>query len=319
MTALPGEHGWSADALFKKALVYVQKMEEHSVDDWEYGFWASLSLEFLCRAAVAKISPTLLAAIDKKNWRSVHYALGGPRSSIKFVPKSADISDVFEILAELVPGFTASHAFCIEFTGRRNAELHSGSLEFQGLETGSWLPRFYAASKTLLASMGKDLKDLFADPATAVQLIAASEDDAAKSVNRDIKAYSVVWSGKTADEQAAASAAATAWASREKGHRAECPACHNIGLVRGAPQGAVGTTIKDDEIVEKQTVIPSSFECVACGLKISGLAKLVACGLGNTFTATSTSTPAEFFGLYTEDDITEARDTGPQFDDDYNE
>jgi hypothetical protein len=85
------------------------------------------------------------------------------------------------------------------------------------------------------------------------------------------------------------------------------------------PQGAVTTKVHEDEIIQKQTVIPSLFVCIACGLKVAGLSKLVACGLGNAFTATSTSSPAEFFGLYTEDDIAEARASTPDFEDDYNE
>ena len=43
--------------------------------------------------------------------------------------------------------------------------------------------------------------------------------------------------------------------------------------------------------------------------------------MGNAFTETSTSSAAEFFGLYTEDDMEEARTSGPDFgfDDDNNE
>lgn len=317
MTAFPGEHGWSEDALFNKALVYVQKMEQHNADDWEYGFWSSLSIEFLCRAAIAHVSPTLLA--DRKDWRNTHYALGNAPMSKKFVPKSADTNEVLDILVQLVPGFAESKPFCMEHAGRRNAELHSGDLEFKDLETGNWLPRYYAACMTLLAFIGKQLNDLFADAATAEQLIAASKDEAAKAVGRDIAFHTDLWSRKSADEKAMASSRSQAWSSREKGHRAPCPACKNVGLLRGTPQGAVTTTINEDEIIQRQTVIPAWFECIACGLKIAGLSKLVACGLGNAFTETSTSSAAEFFGLYTEDEMEEARASMPDFEDDYNE
>jgi hypothetical protein len=319
VTALPGEHGWSEDALFNKALVYIQKMEEHNTDEWEYGFWSSLSLEFLCRAAIAHISPTLLA--DRRDWKNAHYALGNAPMSKKFVPKSAQTSDVLEILSALVPGFTESYDFCLEQAGRRNAELHSGDLEFKDLETGKWLPKYYLACKTLLGSMGKTLEDLFANSAVAEELIAASADAAAKAVEKDIAAYALVWDAKSAELKALAKSQSSVWALRERGHRVGCPACKNTGLVRGTPHGAVTTKVGDDEIVQKQTVIPGTFECVACGLKITGLPKLVACNLGDAFTETSTSTAAEFFGLYTEDDIAEARATMPDFEyqDDNNE
>jgi len=70
-------------------------------------------------------------------------------------------------------------------------------------------------------------------------------------------------------------------------------------------------------------MLPSAFECVACGLKIAGLSKLSACGLGDGFIATSTLSPAEFFGLYTERDLEEAQasaSTGePEWEEDFNE
>ena len=58
-------------------------------------------------------------------------------------------------------------------------------------------------------------------------------------------------------------------------------------------------------------MLPSSFECIACGLRISGISKLSACGLGDAFTKTSKLSVAEFFGLYTEDELEEARAERP--------
>ena len=72
-------------------------------------------------------------------------------------------------------------------------------------------------------------------------------------------------------------------------------------------------------MVERQTLSPSSFECIACGLRISGFSKLSACGLGNAFSAKSTYTAAEFFGLYTEDELEDARNEPPPYEDDFNE
>jgi hypothetical protein len=67
-------------------------------------------------------------------------------------------------------------------------------------------------------------------------------------------------------------------------------------------------------------MLPSSFECIACGLKILGLSKLSACGLGDAFSARSTYSAAEFFGLYTEEEIEEARKEPPDhYEEDFNE
>ena len=64
---------------------------------------------------------------------------------------------------------------------------------------------------------------------------------------------------------------------------------------------------------------PSSFECVACGLRILGLSKLSAAGLGDAYTAKSSFTAAEFFRLYTEEELEEARNATPEFEEDFNE
>ena len=56
---------WSEEALFGKALLYIERMESYTADDWQFGFWSALSLELLARAALAHISPVLLA--DTKN------------------------------------------------------------------------------------------------------------------------------------------------------------------------------------------------------------------------------------------------------------
>ena len=101
-------------------------MEEHNANDWEYAFYSSLSLEFLCRAAVAHVSPTLLA---DKGWRNTYYALGNPPASTT-APKSAIMAVVVDILCTLISDFVGLRNFCDEHVGRRNAELHSGDLEF---------------------------------------------------------------------------------------------------------------------------------------------------------------------------------------------
>ena len=49
-------------------------------------------------------------------------------------------------------------------------------------------------------------------------------------------------------------------------------------------------------MVEKQDFLASKFECVACGLKIAGFARISAAGLANSFTLTRTYDLNEYFG-----------------------
>jgi len=320
MTASPTLDAWSSEALLSKAILYVEEMERYTAEDWQFGFWASLSLEFIARASLSHISPTLLA--NRKDWRNIHHALGHPPTLLGFTPTSVTTAEVMSILKEILPEFTSELAgSCIKHSNRRNAELHTGEEAFAGLGTSSWLPQYYASSKVLLESMGKTLGDLFDNPKAAEELIASLQDRAAKAVQQDIEAHKQIWKGKSPEERAASLAQATSWAGRHAGHRTSCPACNSPSLLRGSSHGAVTTEVGDDLVVQKQTMVPSSFECIACTLRISGLSKLSACGLGDAFTATSRWSVADFFGLHTDEELEEARAEGaePQWEDDQNE
>lgn len=320
MTAKPTQNAWSSEALFSKALLYVEEMERYTADDWQFGLWASLSLELIARASLSHISPTLLAS--RKDWRNVHHALGRPPTSLGFTPVSVATNEVMSILKEIVPGFTNElFESCIKHSVRRNAELHTGEEAFAGLGTSSWLPQYYASCKVLLESMGKALGDLFDNSKAAEDLVASLQDTAAKAVEQDIEKHKKVWENKGPAEKEASLAQAISWASRHAGHRTKCPACSSPSLIHGSSHGDVSTEVGDEVVVQKQRMLPSSFECIACNLRISGLSKLTACGLGDAFTASSRFSVAEFFGLHTDEELEEARAEGaePPFEDDFNE
>jgi hypothetical protein len=67
--------------------------------------------------------------------------------------------------------------------------------------------------------------------------------------------------------------------------------------LQGNHFGTPTKTLEEDVIVERQSMLSSSFECYACGLKISGYSKLNVCGLGDAFIATSHYGAAEYFDL----------------------
>lgn len=320
MTAELTLHSWSTDALFSKALLYVEEMERYTAEDWRFGFWASLSLELIARAALSHFSPTLLA--NGKNWRNVYHALGNLPTALGFTPTSVTTAEVMSILKEIVPDFTKElFDSCIKHSVRRNVELHTGEEAFAGLGTSSWLPHYYASCKVLLESMGKKLDDLFDNSKAAEDIAASLRDTAATEVQQDIEKHRNIWDRKGTEEKQTLLAQATSWASRHAGHRTTCPACKSPSLIRGSSHGDVATQIGEDIVIQKQTMLPSSFQCVACGLRILGLSKLTACGLGDAFTATTRTSVAEFFGLHTDEEIEQARAEGsePVWEEDFNE
>lgn len=286
---------WSKEDLLKKALRYSQIMCGHPKDSWDYAFWSSLVLELLARSALSNVNPVLLA--DPHDWNNIYSALGHTPTAPKFNPKSIDITSVFTRLKEVVPGFTSEHlSFGILHMSRRNEELHSGVASFD-TNNSLWLPSFYQVCEILLSSMGEDL-DLLLGKTEAViakTMIEASNDHSAKAIKGQVNAFKVTWNSKDADEQKKLTSQASVWATKQSGHRVKCPSCNNDALVIGQAAAPPIKSIKADDIIEKQEFLPEKFECVACGLKISGLSHLNACGLGDTYTATFVYDAAEYY------------------------
>jgi hypothetical protein len=303
-------HPWSRDALLAKAQRYAQEMLAHSADEWTFGLTSTFVLEYLARAALANVSPTLLA--DQRDWNNVYFALGNTPTAPKFVPRSLDVSAVFKYLGDILPAFTPEQeGFAAQHLNRRNEELHTGGTPFDGIKP-DWLAPFYQSCKILLESMGQKLPFLFGtgQAKSAEQLISASLDQSAKAVMKSISAHRTVWESKGATEQNKVKSQASSWAIRQSGHRVNCPACANEALVSGTPISGPIQTLKGNLIVNKQQYLPSKFECVACQLKIAGLAQLAAAGLGSQYTQTNTYDAASYFAP---DDEHEG------FDDDNNE
>lgn len=296
-----------------KAVQYAELMLEQSRGGWQFGFWSALCLEMLLRATLSSFSPVLLA--DAKDWNNVLFALGMKGNSAKISPKSIDASEVISRLEQLLPAFNRELAnFCVLHLQRRNAELHSGSLPFEGLSTSSWLAQFYEVAKVALNHQGLGLPDVFGndEASTAVTLIEATKDDAAKAVKGTINAHKTIWQDMPEDERKVLADSAEITSSRALGHRVSCPACDCISLLHGSSAGPETQTYKDGLIVIRQPMLPSSFECKGCRLKIVGYSKLSACGLGGTFTSTSTFDPVEYF----EEDF---KSQYSRFDEDNNE
>jgi hypothetical protein len=288
-------HPWSQDALIKKAQRYAEAMLSQPRNDSRFVLMSTFVLEFLGRAALSKISPTLLA--DTKDWNNLYFSLGFVPTATKFIPRSIPGSNVFERLTTILPDFTPElHGFSAKHLTRRNEELHSGGNPFDGLET-AWLASYYRTCRVLLTSIGESLQLVFgADEAkVAEKLIEAAEDESAKAVLKSIYEHKALWEAKVADEATKLTNQASNWATRFNGHRVSCPACGNDTLLIGNPISAPQIKLDEDSIVETQEYLPSKFECIACQLKIGGLSQLSASNLGLPFTKTLTYDPAEYY------------------------
>ena len=279
-------------------------MLEKDRSSWEFGFWSSLTLEMLIRASLANISPVLVA--DRRDWNNTLYAIGIAPNQQKFISKSANISELLKLSENVFSKFTREMlSFSITHIQRRNSELHSGELPFENLDSSKWLPMFYSICGVLVTEIGESLETLFGkEMAVEINaLIHALKDESAKSVRSLIQAHKTIWDEKSAEERIKLSKQAETLSTRQHGHRVECPSCNSIALIYGVSTGPPTTIINDDSIVEKQTMLPSSFKCIACGLKILGYSKLAACNLGDTYVSTSYYDAIDYFGIDIEEEF----------------
>lgn len=291
-------HEWSKDALFSKAQRYVQKMAEQDPSDWEFGFWSALILEMLVRASISRISPALVA--DGKDWNSILYAVGTEPNQKKFNPKSAAITELLNRAESIFPDFTREMLnFSISHINKRNSELHSGALPFDDVGSSTWLPSFYSVCEVLVRHLDESLESLFDEEMAedAKLQISAFKDENAQSVKGIIKAHETIWNEKSEEEKTQLRKQAELLSTKHNGHRVTCPACNSRASLQGSSVGAPKTILDEDGITEKQSMLPTSFECTACGLKITGLSKLVACGLGDTYTSTNYYDAVEYFQI----------------------
>jgi hypothetical protein len=291
---------WTYDLLWAKSLMYMQRALAAPRDSDLFPFWASLSLEFVARASLAQVSPVLLADTSEADGRHLLHALGIEPKVKAYVPKSVQTSDVLTRCEQLVPSFTKEiEVFCRGFVNKRNEELHSGGTPFSSLSTHSWLPRFYEACSVLLQHQKKTLSDFVGpeEAKAAEVMLTAVADEAAKSVQKQINAFSEVWKAKKDDERTAQQLIAKNLARPHLGHVVQCPSCLSPALVTGEDIKQQPPSLEDEVLVVRTAVLPTDFGCDACGLKIKGHSQLHAAGLGGQFTNTSRFDPVDYYAV----------------------
>lgn len=291
---------WERDPLWAKSKLFFERASEQPADDPQYGLWCSLGLELLARAALASVSPALLAEPDPNHQYLLH-ALGvGPKMSS---PVSLGASKVFALCQSLFSGFTKEDfVSSMALINRRNAELHSAEAAFDNYPSKQWLPSFYHSCSSLAAALGETLETLFgAEQARiASDILKQSKEGVEGRVKNSIAAHKKVFDAKPdPDRLAAAQVAAlqTVQLVTERHHKVSCPSCGSDATVEGDPFGPERLDHENGDIVVRQSVSPRIFSCKACGLKLTGYVELDVADLGGTYTRRTTFLPEDYYGL----------------------
>lgn len=281
-----------SDALHAKSKVYIGRaLARKGVGDLdEYQLWASLALELLGKAALARKHPSLV--VDPTHWQSMFVAAG---INVTTDVKTIAAKTLFERLTHLVPRFDKTvQKFCQDIAERRNAELHSADLPFRTMRLDAWEARYWHACDTILHQMGSSLEKWLgaADAKAPRQLLeeAANALDAAVKIRVEAAKERFGALKKSERERLAAEADL-----REPHHQVElfkgrydeiwvesCPACKCRAFMTGEQSSEEISEERDEyaiwEIVDRE-FLGEEFRCPTCDLMLMGSDEIDASGL----------------------------------------
>jgi hypothetical protein len=295
---------WSFDALFAKAKLYMERADDEDANSSLFPFWASLSLEFLCRAALSAVHPSLLA--DPREGSNLLYACG---IEVKTAPKSIPAKTVFDRCQAVIPTFDkGAYEYCIIMSELRNAELHSGEAAFEGLDTGRWLPRHYELAELVLTHVRKSLEDYLGDD--GAERARAMLDDIKRVMRANVeekisackKWYTQLDSEERAKKRADLTEKFIGLTDKFTGITTiACPACWVPGVVGGKISAYGKPKIRDGEVRVEVRVLPNEFRCGCCSLSLSGYGELNHAEIGGILTVDKYEDPVEFFDVDVKD------------------
>ncbi len=286
--------GWTYDGLWQKAKLYIDRALDEERNGPLFPFWATLGLELLARATLARVHPALLAEPD-----CLVRAFGfepGIRA------KSVMAKTVFLRCQRIVPGFGEEELKkCMSMIDRRNEELHTGMLAFDALPTSLWLPEFFRICKLLLASQQRSLVDLLGEDeaAAADRMIVAAEEGVLANVKKMIAQRRAEFEALNADQREQRSEAGSLAAkecSETSKQLVRCPACSGTAVITGEQVRASEPRLRDGLMHTDLAFLPTKIRCYSCGLELSGHASLYAAGLGGQYSVTQSRDPVEYYG-----------------------
>lgn len=296
---------WEREPLFTKAKLFFEKANEEDKDELYFGLYCALGLELLARSAVSSVSPTLLGEPDKDHKNLLHALNLG---SAKSQPKSIGIVQVLILCQHLITDFTESNfKIAKAIVNRRNEEVHSGGAAFDEYPTQKWIAGFYKCCKLLSEFQSESLNSLFGEEIQeeAELILEVIEEEVIGKTKTLIAAHKKVFENKevevkeTLKNEAEKLGASLAYKGH---HRVNCPSCTCISTVFGEPYGKHKIEHTDDEIIVRQSILPTKFNCTACELKFTGYSSLKAADIASHYTRTNWYTPEGYYDLINPDD-----------------
>ncbi len=290
---------WKKADLLIKSKLFFEKAFKEDQEEIFFGLYCAMGLELLGRSAIANINPVLLAEPEKDQLNILH-ALDLSSIAKK---KTIATSQVFNLCKHLINEFTeANFKSAMALVNRRNEEVHTGTVAFEEYKTHQWIEGFYKCCKVLVESVGETLEDIFDEDIakSAIVFIEEADEKILSKTKTLIAAHANVFNAKDEEVRSKLKAEAEKQAeilSFKKHHKVTCPACKCIATVEGEVYGKINVENADDEIITRQSVMPTKFNCSACELKLDSYAKLKAANISEHFTHRIHYSPEEYYDM----------------------
>ncbi|MBB4103287.1 hypothetical protein [Allorhizobium borbori] len=290
---------WDASKYFSKAKRYWSKASGMPRDDDQYLLYVSFFCEMFIRGVLVAKSPVLNADLTEDSIRYAADVDGFDNA------KSVSLKTAITRLKDAYPDLKATNLDPIQvLVDARNRELHGENDEIGSQRTNEILPTVYLLMVKGAAVAKQDLTDIIGpeDAAIASQAAEAAIKDRSKRVRADITNCKDRFYERSGVEQTELRTKQTAFAYAVqnngihlKMHR--CPACGSQAALGGRPVGVSREFLRDGSLMFETRVLPTAFTCDVCGLKLSGLAELMAAGFPHEFTTLDERDPVDFFGV----------------------
>jgi hypothetical protein len=281
------------EGLLAKSRVYVQRAFRAKIagDLDEYQLWASLAIELLGKAALAKIHPSLV--VDPNHYESL-FAASGVNVSTDI--KTIGAGTLYKRLGHLSKHFdTKVKEFCDAISLRRNAELHSGELPFHQMLLEAWEGRYWQAADIIVGMLASSLEEWIGTdrakaPKELVKAAAEATWQAAKKRVEQAKEHFLTRQKKERETALALSKTKHLYhypamfkLLSDHEWEVECPSCTGQAFLAGMEYGeeVLDTTAGEDgweEEVEKQYGA-EEFRCPTCGLQLNSRQEIEAASI----------------------------------------
>jgi len=289
---------WDYDGFIGKARLYFGRAQGHQrIEDDVLAVWLLLGLEFLLRAPLAKVNPTLLA--DPSNGNAIMYAAGFPIEPGDR-PKSIQARTVISRLGIVIPEFGKERQNdAIFLVGLRNDELHGSICPFE-MDIAEWLPHFTRVVGIVCAHLGLDPADVVGREIIdqGMSLVDAADRRLEHEVYKRIAAARLVFSRLRTEEVEARRALLPRRLSSDQVYDGfppgmaiaaqiadmripwsiefvRCPACNEeIPMLLQAVRATDKRLGDLGEVVRDVVYIAIGLSCPVCGLELTNIAEI---------------------------------------------